>query len=72
MEDDGPGIRDELKKTLFSRSLKGTPRAKGMGLGLYIVKSLVGNYGGLIRVEDRIRGDHTEGARFVVMLPVIK
>jgi PAS domain S-box-containing protein len=72
VEDDGPGIRDELKKALFSRSLKGTPRAKGMGLGLYIVKSLVGNYGGLVRVEDRVTGDHTKGARFVVLLPTIK
>ncbi|BAI60106.1 putative histidine kinase [Methanocella paludicola SANAE] len=72
VEDDGPGIRDELKKTLFSRSLKGSPRAKGMGLGLYIVKTLVGNYGGIIRVEDRVRGDHAKGARFVILLPMIK
>jgi signal transduction histidine kinase len=43
-----------------------------MGLGLYIVKSLVGNYGGLVRVEDRVTGDHTKGARFVVLLPTIK
>ncbi len=72
VEDDGPGIRDELKKALFGRSLKGTPRAKGMGLGLYVVKSLVGNYGGLVRVEDRVEGDHAKGARFVVLLPMIK
>ncbi len=40
------------------------------GLGLYLVKRLVENYGGEVWVEDRIPGDHTEGARFVVELPL--
>jgi signal transduction histidine kinase len=46
-------------------------KAKGMGLGLYLVKSLVESYGGRVWVEDRIMGDHTEGAMFLVMLPAI-
>lgn len=71
VEDDGPGIPDESKKTLFNRSLKGTPRAKGMGLGLYIVKTLVENYGGRVWAEDRVTDDHTKGARFVVTLPSV-
>lgn len=70
VEDDGPGIPDKSKKTLFNRSLKGTPRPKGMGLGLYIVKTLVENYGGRVWVEDRVQGDYTKGAKFMVMLPV--
>ena len=49
--------------------LKGSDKAKGMGLGLYLVKSLVDSYGGSVWVEDRVPGDHTQGARFVVMLP---
>jgi PAS domain S-box-containing protein len=72
VEDDGPGVSDGSKKTLFNRSLKGTPRAKGMGLGLYIVKTLVESYGGRVWVEDRVAGDHTKGARFVVMLPTVE
>jgi PAS domain S-box-containing protein len=72
VDDDGPGIPDESKNMLFNRSLKGTPRAKGMGLGLYIVKTLVENYGGQVWAEDRIEGDHTKGARFVVMLPAVE
>jgi PAS domain S-box-containing protein len=72
VEDDGPGIPDKSKITLFNRSLKGTPRAKGMGLGLYIVKTLVESYGGRVYVEDRVTGDHTKGARFVVMLPAVE
>jgi signal transduction histidine kinase len=39
-----------------------------MGLGLYLVKTLVDSYGG-VWAEDRVPGDHTKGARFVVMLP---
>ena len=51
--------------------LKGTNKAKGMGLGLYLVKSLVDSYGGRVWVEDRISGDHTKGDRFVVILPAV-
>jgi signal transduction histidine kinase len=70
VEDDGPGIPDEFKGKVFNRMLKGTEKAKGMGLGLYLVKSLVESYGGRVWVEDRVPGDHTKGAKFMVMLPV--
>jgi PAS domain S-box-containing protein len=71
VEDNGPGVPDEFKGKIFNRILKGTDKAKGMGLGLYLVKSLVGSYDGRVWVEDRIAGDHTKGARFVVMLPAM-
>jgi PAS domain S-box-containing protein len=67
VEDDGPGIPDDYKERIFNRMHKGT--ARGMGLGLYIVKSLVESYDGQVWSEDRVKGDHTKGARFVVMLP---
>ncbi len=70
VEDDGPGIPDDLKDRIFNRMLKGTTRAKGTGLGLYLVRSLVESYGGRVWVEDRVPGDHRKGAKFVVMLPV--
>ncbi|OPY30102.1 MAG: putative diguanylate cyclase [Methanocella sp. PtaU1.Bin125] len=71
VEDNGPGVPDDFKGRIFNRMLKGDSRAKGMGLGLYLVKSLVESYEGRVWVEDRITGDHTKGARFVVMLPVV-
>jgi PAS domain S-box-containing protein len=71
VEDDGPGIPDDSKAAIFNRTIKGTGKAKGMGLGLYLVKSLVDSYGGRVWVEDRVKGDHTKGARFVVMLPQV-
>ncbi|OPY28672.1 MAG: putative diguanylate cyclase [Methanocella sp. PtaU1.Bin125] len=70
VEDDGPGIPDGLKEKIFNRMLKSTSKAKGMGLGLYLVKSLVDSYGGKVWVEDRVPGDYTKGAKFVVLLPV--
>ncbi len=72
VEDDGPGIPDDFKDQVFNRLLKGTKKAKGMGLGLYLVKSLVDSYGGRVWVEDRVKGDHSKGARFVVMLPGVE
>ncbi len=70
VEDNGPGIPDDAKERIFNRMHKGT--ARGMGLGLYLVKSLVNSYGGRVWVEDRVKGDHTRGARFVVVLPAVE
>jgi signal transduction histidine kinase len=42
-----------------------------MGLGLYLVRTLVDSYNGSVWAEDRVKGDHTKGARFVVMLPAV-
>ncbi len=72
VEDDGPGIPDDLKAAIFNRTLKGTNQSRGIGLGLYLVKSLVDSYGGRVWVEDRVKGDHTKGARFVVMFPAVE
>lgn len=41
VEDNGPGIPDEVKGKLFARLHRGRTTAKGKGLGLYLVKSLV-------------------------------
>lgn len=72
VEDNGPGIPDAVKDKLFHRFQRGETQAHGKGLGLYLVRSLVEGYGGRVWVEDRVKGDHTQGARFVVMLPAIK
>jgi nitrogen-specific signal transduction histidine kinase len=72
VEDNGPGIPDMLKNTLFDRLNLTTTRAKGKGFGLCIIKMLVDDYHGKFRVEDRVKGDHTKGARFVVMLPAVE
>lgn len=71
VEDNGPGIPDNFKDKVFNRMLRGDASAKGMGLGLYIVKTLVDSYCGQVWVEDRVPGDHSKGAKFVVLLPAL-
>jgi signal transduction histidine kinase len=72
IDDQGPGIPDELKAVIFERKLTGDIKSKGSGIGLYMVKTLVDIYGGRVWVEDRVQGDRTKGARFVVMLPAVE
>ncbi len=71
ISDNGPGIPEELKKRLFGRAQRGTTKATGRGLGLYLVKNLVDDFHGKVWVEDRVPGDYTKGSRFVVMLPAL-
>jgi PAS domain S-box-containing protein len=68
--DDGPGIPDDMKAHLFQRFKSESASATGHGLGLYLVKAIVKDFGGRVRVEDRVPGDYSRGAKFVVLLPV--
>ncbi|WP_424356705.1 ATP-binding protein [Methanocella sp. MCL-LM] len=72
VEDNGPGIPDELKGRLFGRFERGQTKVSGKGLGLFLIKTLVEDFHGKVWIEDRVPGDHTKGARFVVMLPAIE
>ena len=49
--DDGPGIPDDRKETVFGKGEKGI-ESEGTGLGLYLVYTLVSQYGGEVRIED--------------------
>ncbi len=55
IEDDGPGIPDELKRRLFSRSGHDNAKAIGRGLGLHLVRTLVEDFHGKVwAYEDRV------------------
>jgi PAS domain S-box-containing protein len=71
IEDNGPGIPDDMKEKIFSRLQRGKTRAGGAGLGLFLVKRFVEDFHGRAWVEDRIAGDFTQGSRLVVLLPAI-
>ncbi|HMK47965.1 MAG TPA: hypothetical protein VK436_15195 [Methanocella sp.] len=45
---------------------------KRRGFGLYLIKTQIDHYHGRVWIEDRGKGDHTKGVRFVVTLPAIK
>jgi PAS domain S-box-containing protein len=72
VEDNGPGIPDNMKGAVFNRLQRGETTARGSGLGLYLVKSFVDSFHGRVLVENRVTGDYTKGARFVVLLPAIE
>ncbi len=72
VSDNGIGIPDEVKPKLFNRFQRGTTTAQGKGLGLYIVKSLLEKCDGSVKVEDRVPGDYSKGAKFTVMLPAVE
>jgi len=61
--DQGPGVPEDNKARLFEPFF--TTRAKGMGLGLSIVKGIVDAHQGAIGEF----GKEGEGARFVIVLP---
>jgi two-component system, OmpR family, sensor kinase len=72
VEDDGPGVPEELAPTLFERFVRGAGDAGGsFGLGLAIVQAVALSHGGSVEL-DRTGGAHEDrlrGARFVVRLP---
>src|SRR5919197_896827 len=66
ISDYGKGIPDSMKKDLFERFYS---KAKGSGLGLSIVRTLVERYKGKIWVGDRVYKDYTKGTTFGMIFP---
>lgn len=69
VEDDGIGVPNEIKHTIFQRFHSTGYKEKGRGLGLYLARSIIELYGGRIWAEDRVKGDSRQGAKFHVLIP---
>ena len=70
VEDEGPGVPDQIKETIFESFRRGEgseelPLAPGSGIGLSLVSKYAQIHGGRAWVEDRPEG----GASFHVLLP---
>jgi PAS domain S-box-containing protein len=68
VDDEGPGVADELKESvfdLFTRGVDTTSDTAGTGIGLSLVSQFARLHGGRAWVEDNARG----GASFRVLLP---
>ncbi len=65
IEDEGPGITDEMRAAIQTRIDTPTGRQRGAGLGLAIVKTFVNLHGGTISAEKR----EPRGSRIIVNLP---
>jgi signal transduction histidine kinase len=67
VEDNGPGISEELAPRLFERFVRGAgDRGGSFGIGLAIVQAVAQSHGGAVVFE---RPDSGRGTRFVVSLP---
>jgi len=67
VEDDGPGVSEELAPRLFERFVRGAgDRGGSFGIGLAIVQAVAESHGGSVSYE---RPETGRGARFVVRLP---
>jgi signal transduction histidine kinase len=66
VSDEGPGIPEEHRETLFGRGVRGSSDAPGSGLGLYIVRVVAEAHNGQAFVEPT-----DGGTRFVIDLPLM-
>ena len=75
VEDDGPGIPDDMCEAIFERFYTERPESEAFGahsgLGLSISRQIVAAHGGSIQAENR-RNESGKiiGARFIVDLPL--
>ena len=67
--DNGIGIEDQIKTTIFKEGYKKEKGEKGLGFGLSLVKKIITGYKGKIWVEDKIEGDHSKGSNFILLIP---
>lgn len=65
IQDNGPGIPDDLRRHIFDPFV--TSKPGGTGLGLPLVAKLIGDHGGVIDLDSRPR--HTV---FRIMLPIAR
>jgi two-component system sensor histidine kinase ChvG len=80
VDDDGPGVRDDVREKIFERFYTDRPHqgfGQNSGLGLSISKQIVDAHGGSIWVENRTGPPGPDGepnvlgARFIVRLPAM-
>ncbi len=64
--DNGSGVPDAQKETIFRRGVTGHAKTSGTGFGLFFIDTMVSQYGGSVVVKDR----EPTGALFCITLPL--
>ena len=65
VEDNGPGISEDVMKRIFDPFFTTKQTGQGLGLGLALCREFASRSGGSLLAENRAEG----GARFVLVLP---
>jgi two-component system sensor histidine kinase FlrB len=65
LQDNGPGVREDLRDAIFEPFF--TTRSNGTGLGLAVVRAVIKAHRGSIELDPQCR----DGARFVLRLPLL-
>jgi len=64
LQDNGPGVPEELQEKIFEPFF--TTRSSGTGLGLSVVRAVIAAHRGTIELDP----DYSDGARFVARFPL--
>ncbi len=68
-KDNGIGIEDNRKESIFQRIYNKNKTISGVGLGLSLVKKIIELFKGKIWIEDVMPGTPSKGSNFVIMIP---
>ena len=72
VEDDGPGVANEVKDRLFEPFVTTRKEEGAVGLGLSLSLAVVRDYGGMLSLEQEAPGEKAGGAVFTVQLPILR
>jgi signal transduction histidine kinase len=67
--DNGIGIPDIRKKSIFQRAYAKDRSITGLGIGLSLIKGFIVSCHGKIWVEDKVSGNFQKGSKFITMIP---
>ena len=70
--DNGKGIPEAKRKSVFTRGFKEDRSVSGMGLGLSLVKSIIDKYNAKILIESRVPEDYLKGTNFKLQFPEVE
>ncbi len=70
--DNGKGIPEAKRKSIFTRGFTEDRSVSGMGLGLSLVKTITDKYNARILVESRVPEDYSKGTNFKLLFPEVE
>jgi signal transduction histidine kinase len=65
VKDNGDGIKPEIQEKVYDMFFRASEKSSGSGLGLYIVKEMVGKLDGSIQLKSEPK----KGSEFIIRLP---